>query len=77
MTTHRKEIIRKRMAEMGITIKDMVNETGVSMTTVYRFINGSRFSSILDQWCWDRLEMDTSVHTRHWQVKAGIREVLS
>ncbi len=56
----RKEIIRKKMAEHGITVKDVVKETGLSRTTVYRFISGSRDSWILDRWYWDRMELDTS-----------------
>ena len=56
----RKEIIRKKMAEHGITVKDVVKETGLSRTTVYRFISGSRDSWILDRWYWDRMVLDTS-----------------
>ncbi len=47
------------------------------MTTQRKEISGLLFSSGLDQWCLDRLGMDTTVCTEQRKARTGIREVLS
>lgn len=55
---NRKQLIRQRMKERNISVRDVARETGMSSTSVYRFIRGSRTSWILKRWCWDRLGLD-------------------
>jgi hypothetical protein len=60
--TERTRIIRKRMKEAGVSARRIREETGLSLTTIYGFMKGTRSSWLLDRWFWDRLGLDIN-HT--------------